>query len=41
MARAAPALEAYGAAKHAASRTDLFMRLFASTTSDDDVPYTG
>lgn len=41
MRRLGNALEAYGEAKHATGRRDLFMLLFAGTLGDDDVPYTG
>lgn len=40
MGRLGTALEAYGEAKNAAGRMDLFMRLFAGT-GDGKVPYTG
>jgi hypothetical protein len=39
MHRLGDALKAYGEAKNAAGRMDLFMRLFAGA-GDDDVPYT-
>jgi hypothetical protein len=39
MGRLGKALEAYGEAKNAAGRMDLFMRLFAGT-GDDGIPYT-
>jgi hypothetical protein len=39
MRRLGTALEAYGEAKNATGRMDLFMRLFTGT-GDDEVPYT-
>ncbi|MGW1007428.1 hypothetical protein ACWDBD_44330 [Streptomyces sp. NPDC001118] len=41
MRRLGAALEAYGAAKHAEGRMDLFMRLFAGTGDDGSVPGAG
>ncbi|MEV3998982.1 hypothetical protein ACFYPK_28530 [Streptomyces halstedii] len=40
MRRIGVATEAYGAAKHAADRMDLFHRLFENT-GDDDLPWNG
>ncbi|MFE0857286.1 hypothetical protein [Streptomyces mutabilis] len=40
MRRIGVATEAYGTAKHAAGRMDLFHRLFEGT-GDDDIPWTG
>ncbi|MGW2686213.1 hypothetical protein ACWC6I_24050 [Streptomyces sp. NPDC001414] len=40
MRRIGVATEAYGEAKHAAGRMDLFHRLFDGT-GDDDLPWTG